>query len=100
MSGTGTLAAAVKHRVGPTGSVNGIDASREMIARARAKALRSGVKIQFDNAVAHRARRLIAAASDDRGTRRQARQSGDSRSHSAAHGDRLVALRQNGAIKR
>src|SRR5215813_11963923 len=35
--GTGTLGIAAKQRVGPTGSVQGIDASPEMIARANAK---------------------------------------------------------------
>ncbi|MBA3894381.1 MAG: class I SAM-dependent methyltransferase, partial [Gemmatimonadales bacterium] len=36
--GTGSLAIAAKRRVGPLGSVQGIDASPEMIARARKKA--------------------------------------------------------------
>ena len=36
--GTGTLAIAAKRRVGPTGRVFGLDASREMISRARKKA--------------------------------------------------------------
>src|SRR5215468_7034927 len=36
--GTGTLAIAAKRRVGPTGRVFGLDASCEMIARARKKA--------------------------------------------------------------
>lgn len=36
--GTGTLAIAAKRHIGPSGRVHGIDASAEMIARARAKA--------------------------------------------------------------
>jgi len=36
--GTGTLAIAAKRRVGPTGRIFGLDASREMISRARKKA--------------------------------------------------------------
>src|SRR4030095_13756124 len=41
--GTGSLAIEVKRQVGPTGTVIGIDASPEMIARAHAKALRASV---------------------------------------------------------
>ncbi len=50
--GTGTLAIAAKRRVGPAGRVYGIDASPEMIARARMKAKRAGVEVVFKNAVA------------------------------------------------
>ncbi|MDX8512695.1 class I SAM-dependent methyltransferase [Mesorhizobium captivum] len=45
--GTGTLAIAAKRRVGSGGSVTGIDASTEMIERARAKARRSGLDLTF-----------------------------------------------------
>jgi ubiquinone/menaquinone biosynthesis C-methylase UbiE len=45
--GTGTLAIAAKQRVGPTGRVFGLDASREMISRARKKAARAAAKIDF-----------------------------------------------------
>lgn len=50
--GTGTLAIASKNQVGPSGSVYGIDASPEMIARARAKAIKRHVKVEFGNAAA------------------------------------------------
>jgi ubiquinone/menaquinone biosynthesis C-methylase UbiE len=49
--GTGTLAIAAKRRVGPTGSVQGIDASPEMIARANRKARKEGVDVTFRTAV-------------------------------------------------
>jgi ubiquinone/menaquinone biosynthesis C-methylase UbiE len=52
--GTGTLAIAAKRRVGPAGRVYGIDASPEMIARARMKANRAGVEVTFENAVAEK----------------------------------------------
>src|SRR5262245_23494264 len=45
--GTGTLAIAAKRRVGPTGSVYGIDASPEMIARAKQKPAKAGADVQF-----------------------------------------------------
>ena len=45
--GTGTLAIAAKHRVGASGSVRGIDASPEMIARAQQKAARAKVDVAF-----------------------------------------------------
>jgi ubiquinone/menaquinone biosynthesis C-methylase UbiE len=45
--GTGTLAIAAKRRVG-SGSVRGIDASAEMIARAKHKAARDNVDVAFD----------------------------------------------------
>ena len=49
--GTGSLALAAKRRVGPFGSVHGIDASPEMIARARKKASKAGVDVTFTNSV-------------------------------------------------
>jgi ubiquinone/menaquinone biosynthesis C-methylase UbiE len=45
--GTGTLAIAAKRRVGSSASVTGIDASPQMIARARKKALRVGADVTF-----------------------------------------------------
>src|SRR5437667_417911 len=50
--GTGTLAIAAKRHVGPTGTVHGIDASPEMIARADKKARKAGVEVVFKNGVA------------------------------------------------
>ena len=50
--GTGTLAIAAKQRVGPTGSVYGIDASMPMIARATRKAQQANVDVTFEYAVA------------------------------------------------
>ena len=50
--GTGTLAIAAARYVGPTGGVFGIDASADMIARAKRKAARAGVNVVFENAVA------------------------------------------------
>jgi ubiquinone/menaquinone biosynthesis C-methylase UbiE len=49
--GTGSLAIGAKTRVGATGKVAGIDASPEMIARARRKALRAGSEVGFEIAV-------------------------------------------------
>jgi ubiquinone/menaquinone biosynthesis C-methylase UbiE len=49
--GTGTLAIVAKRQVGPTGKVCGVDASPEMIARASGKAAKSGVDVDFRNAV-------------------------------------------------
>jgi ubiquinone/menaquinone biosynthesis C-methylase UbiE len=46
--GTGTLTLAAKRRVGANGSVRGVDASPEMIARARTKAERGGVPVTFE----------------------------------------------------
>src|SRR5262245_1561892 len=46
--GTGTLALAARRRVGPGGLVHGVDASEEMIARARAKSARSGLSVTFE----------------------------------------------------
>lgn len=45
--GTGDLALEVYRRVGTTGQVAGIDASPEMIARARQKALRHSMTVDF-----------------------------------------------------
>lgn len=50
--GTGTLAIAAKRRVGPAGRVFGLDASREMISRARKKAAIAGAEINFQMASA------------------------------------------------
>ena len=47
--GTGTLAIAAKRQVGPTGRVYGIDASPEMIDRARKKAKKGQLDITFEN---------------------------------------------------
>ena len=49
--GTGTLAIAAKRRVGPRGSVYGIDASPEMIVRATKKARQQGAEIAFRSGV-------------------------------------------------
>jgi len=48
--GTGTLAIEAARRVGPSGRVNGIDPSPEMIARARSKAHSSGQPVEFQEA--------------------------------------------------
>ena len=45
--GTGTLAIAAKGEVEPGGSVAGVDASPEMIARAQRKAKKAGVEVTF-----------------------------------------------------
>jgi ubiquinone/menaquinone biosynthesis C-methylase UbiE len=50
--GTGTLAALAGKIVGPSGRVCGIDASPQMIARARAKAVRAGIEARFEIAAA------------------------------------------------
>ena len=50
--GTGTLAIAAKRQVGPTGTVYGIDASPEMIARANRKARKTSVEVTFENGLA------------------------------------------------
>jgi ubiquinone/menaquinone biosynthesis C-methylase UbiE len=50
--GTGTLAIAAKHHVGPTARVDAIDASPQMIARARKKARNADVDIAFHHASA------------------------------------------------
>ena len=49
--GTGTLAIAAKRHVGPSGHVYAVDASGEMIDRAKRKAGRAGVDVAFRNAV-------------------------------------------------
>lgn len=50
--GTGTLAIAAKREVGAAGIVRGIDASPEMIARARTKARRQRADVAFENELA------------------------------------------------
>ena len=50
--GTGSLAIAAKRQVGQTGTVIGIDASPEMLARARKKAKNAGMQIEFRNEAA------------------------------------------------
>lgn len=50
--GTGTLAAAAKQRVGAAGQVCGVDASPEMLARARRKAKKARVQVEFREAPA------------------------------------------------
>lgn len=50
--GTGSLAIAAKRQVGPTGSVDGIDASPKMIARAVKKARKADVDVVFRQALA------------------------------------------------
>jgi ubiquinone/menaquinone biosynthesis C-methylase UbiE len=52
--GTGTLAIAATRHVAPTGVVCGIDASAPMIARARRKAAKAGVDVDFQVAVAEK----------------------------------------------
>lgn len=49
--GTGTLAIAAKRRVGTAGKVHGIDASPEMVDRAKRKAAKSGADVLFQTAV-------------------------------------------------
>ena len=46
--GTGSLALAAKRRVGASGRVFGLDASPEMIARARRKAAKAGLELTFE----------------------------------------------------
>ncbi len=45
--GTGSLALVAKERVGKAGSVHGIDPAPRQLARARAKAARSGLTVDF-----------------------------------------------------
>jgi SAM-dependent methyltransferase len=52
--GTGTLALLAKQRVGATGHVSGIDPSAQMIARARRKAARRGLALDFQVGVIER----------------------------------------------
>ncbi len=49
--GTGTLTILAKERVGPAGVARGVDASPEMIARARKKAREVGLDVAFDEAL-------------------------------------------------
>jgi ubiquinone/menaquinone biosynthesis C-methylase UbiE len=49
--GTGSLAIAAKRCVGPAGRVDGMDASPEMIARARKKASKAGLDVSFTHGV-------------------------------------------------
>jgi ubiquinone/menaquinone biosynthesis C-methylase UbiE len=49
--GTGSLAIAASRRVGASGSVDGIDASPAMIARARRKADHAGIAVTFTSGV-------------------------------------------------
>lgn len=49
--GTGTLAIAAKRQVGTTGTVYGVDASPEMLARANRKVRKAGVEIVLKNAL-------------------------------------------------
>jgi ubiquinone/menaquinone biosynthesis C-methylase UbiE len=51
--GTGSLAIAAKRQVGPAGTVCGIDASPEMLARADRKARRGGLEVVLRHAAAH-----------------------------------------------
>ncbi len=50
--GTGTLAIAAKGRVGSSGTVCGIDASPEMVARAEEKARKAGTEVIFKSGLA------------------------------------------------
>ena len=50
--GTGTLAIAAKRRVGPNGTVHGVDASPEMLTRAQRKAKKAGVEVFLNNSPA------------------------------------------------
>ena len=50
--GTGSLAIAAKRHVGSTGTVYGIDASPEMLARAGKKAAKTGLEVVFRNGAA------------------------------------------------
>ena len=50
--GTGTLAILAKEITGRCGTVCGIDASPEMLTRARSKAARAGVEVRFEKAAA------------------------------------------------
>ena len=50
--GTGSLALAAARRVGRNGAVCGVDASAPMVERARSKAARAGVEVDFREAAA------------------------------------------------
>jgi ubiquinone/menaquinone biosynthesis C-methylase UbiE len=45
--GTGTTALLAKRQVGPSGRVDGVDASAEMVSRAAGKAERAGLDVRF-----------------------------------------------------
>lgn len=49
--GTGTLAIVAKQRVGQDGTVDGIDASPEMISRATRKARKASLEVKFQTAI-------------------------------------------------
>jgi ubiquinone/menaquinone biosynthesis C-methylase UbiE len=49
--GTGTLAIAAKRRIGHGGRACGVDASPEMLARARKKADKAGVQVTFERGI-------------------------------------------------
>ena len=50
--GTGSLAIAARRQVGSTGTVHGVDASQEMIARARRKAVAAKLDVVFSEGTA------------------------------------------------
>jgi ubiquinone/menaquinone biosynthesis C-methylase UbiE len=50
--GTGSLALAAKRRVGTSGVVHGIDASPEMVERARSRARRAGLDVRIEEGAA------------------------------------------------
>lgn len=50
--GTGTLAVRAKEIAGSRGTVCGVDASAEMLSRARSKAAKARVDVRFENATA------------------------------------------------
>jgi len=50
--GTGTLAIAARRHVGQSGTVYGVDASPEMLARAEKKARKAGIEVLFRNGLA------------------------------------------------
>lgn len=52
--GTGSQAIAARRRVGSSGSVIGLDASREMLDRARAKSRKAGLDISFTQGLAEK----------------------------------------------
>jgi demethylmenaquinone methyltransferase/2-methoxy-6-polyprenyl-1,4-benzoquinol methylase/phosphoethanolamine N-methyltransferase len=52
--GTGTLALLAKERVGPSGQVHGIDATPQMVERAKAKAHKKKVDVHFDEGLVER----------------------------------------------
>jgi ubiquinone/menaquinone biosynthesis C-methylase UbiE len=51
-SGNARLSVVLAQRVGPTGSLNGIDPAKEMVTRATANARRAGVPATFQQAFA------------------------------------------------